>query len=257
MPSDQLNDQELQFKKRARRRLVGAIALVLLMVTVLPMLLDDRAAKAPQQEISITIPSQDGAEFTSKVVPVPPQAPLQETPAVSPSPIPAQPEVVTVPVKPEPPKLNSPVKAETPSDPKPVTNQSVTVESSEANKSVQNKTLESKPLTKAEPAQPIKIEPKQQLATVPVEAKPVKDVKPASANTFSVQIGVFSDAENVKKLQQQISDKGYKSYTEKLQTPKGEKIRLRAGPFKTREDATIAATKIKESGLAGMVVSNK
>ena len=38
MAAEQSNEQEIQFKKRARRRLVGAIALVLLMVAVLPML---------------------------------------------------------------------------------------------------------------------------------------------------------------------------------------------------------------------------
>src|SRR6476659_5812069 len=83
MPPDQLNEQEIQFKKRARRRLVGAVALVLLMITVLPMVLDDRAGKTPQQEIAITIPSQDGAEFTSKIVPVAPETPLPASPATA------------------------------------------------------------------------------------------------------------------------------------------------------------------------------
>lgn len=69
MASDQSSDQELQFKKRARRRLVGAIALVLLMVTILPMVLDDRHGKTPPNEIAINIPSQDGPEFASKVAP--------------------------------------------------------------------------------------------------------------------------------------------------------------------------------------------
>lgn len=41
MQKDQV-DQGLSFKKRARRRLVGAIALVLLMVIILPMVLEDR-----------------------------------------------------------------------------------------------------------------------------------------------------------------------------------------------------------------------
>ena len=52
-------DQELEFKKRARRRLVGAIALVLLMIIVLPMILQDRTAQAPKQDVVVSIPSQD------------------------------------------------------------------------------------------------------------------------------------------------------------------------------------------------------
>ena len=54
MPPVLANDQELALKKRARRRLVGAVALVLLMVIVLPMILKDRAALAPQEAIKIT-----------------------------------------------------------------------------------------------------------------------------------------------------------------------------------------------------------
>src|SRR5690606_13792625 len=69
----QLDEQEIQFKKRARRRLVGAIALVLLMVTILPMVLDDKSANLSQQEITISIPSQDGDDFTSDITPYIPE----------------------------------------------------------------------------------------------------------------------------------------------------------------------------------------
>lgn len=79
MATEKLSEQEIQFRKRARRRLVGAIALVLLMVTVLPMVLDDREAQAPQPEIAVNIPSQDSGDFASRIVPVDPAA---EKPAV-------------------------------------------------------------------------------------------------------------------------------------------------------------------------------
>jgi DedD protein len=50
-----ISDEELQLKKRARRRLVGAVALVLLIVVVLPMILDSEP-KPLNQDIAITIP---------------------------------------------------------------------------------------------------------------------------------------------------------------------------------------------------------
>jgi DedD protein len=50
-----ISDEELQLKKRARRRLVGAIALVLLVVVFLPMFLDSEP-KPLSQDIAITIP---------------------------------------------------------------------------------------------------------------------------------------------------------------------------------------------------------
>jgi DedD protein len=50
-----ISDEELQLKKRARRRLVGAVALVLLIVVFLPMILDSEP-KPLNEDIAITIP---------------------------------------------------------------------------------------------------------------------------------------------------------------------------------------------------------
>src|SRR3954466_1787526 len=50
-----IRDEELHLKKRARRRLVGAIALVLLIVVFLPMVLDSEP-KPLNQDIAINIP---------------------------------------------------------------------------------------------------------------------------------------------------------------------------------------------------------
>lgn len=74
MQKDQ-SQVELQLKKQARRRLVGAIALVLLMIIFLPMLLKDRAASGQKEKITITLPSDAAApkvapsDFDSNIVP--------------------------------------------------------------------------------------------------------------------------------------------------------------------------------------------
>ncbi|HYN27467.1 MAG TPA: SPOR domain-containing protein [Burkholderiales bacterium] len=60
-----IGDEELQLKKRARRRLVGAIALVLLVVVFLPMFLDSEP-KPLNQDIAITIPPLPGADSRSQ-----------------------------------------------------------------------------------------------------------------------------------------------------------------------------------------------
>ena len=111
-----ISDEELQLKKRARRRLVGAIALVLLVVVFLPMFLDSEP-KPLNQDIAITIPplprpdssSQPATTAPAGVVPsspvipsarietVPPirpepaTAPKAETPKPEPKPAPVQP----------------------------------------------------------------------------------------------------------------------------------------------------------------------
>lgn len=206
MPPNQLSDQELQFKKQARRRLVGAIALVLLMVTILPMILDDRASDAPQQDIEITIPGQENSDFTSKIVPLDPE----ET---------SDTQVALMPEEANPVQKAEPARTE----PLP------------------------KPSINAEPE--AKSAPAEQKAAEP---QPVK----AEQGPFYVQIGVYSDAGNVKKLQDQLKTQGYESFVEKIETSKGEKIRLRAGPFSSRLQAEGALAKIKDSGLTGMVVKN-
>jgi DedD protein len=56
--SQPIDYQELEFKKRARRRLVGSIALVLLMIVVLPMILKDKHPEPINQDLVISIPSE-------------------------------------------------------------------------------------------------------------------------------------------------------------------------------------------------------
>jgi len=129
MQKDQ-SDQELLFKKRARRRLVGAIALVLLMVILLPMLLKDRAANGPQEKITISLPNEvsttvtpnpapTSAEFDSNIVP---SEPPKQNEAAQPETATADTADATIdaeapgntelkePVKPEPAKIEQPKK---------------------------------------------------------------------------------------------------------------------------------------------------
>jgi DedD protein len=53
-----VSEQDLLLRKRARRRLVGAIALVIMAIVILPMVLD-RAPKPEGQDIEIIIPSEN------------------------------------------------------------------------------------------------------------------------------------------------------------------------------------------------------
>ena len=75
-------------KRRARRRLVGAIALVVLAVVVLPIILDQKPRPGPQ-ELTVQIPSQDASPFKTRTLPA-----LQTPPAAAPKsePPPAVPE---------------------------------------------------------------------------------------------------------------------------------------------------------------------
>lgn len=65
-----ISSEELQLKKRARRRLVGAIALVLFVIVFLPMMLDNEPRQM-SQDIAINIPSLAQQESPEPVSPEP------------------------------------------------------------------------------------------------------------------------------------------------------------------------------------------
>ena len=231
MPPELPNDQELSLKKRARRRLVGAIALVLLMVIVLPMILQDRSALAPQAPIKITMPDVPSPTVAANVV-----SQSEVLPSDS-AQVPEIPAVVEEAGTPN-------VMLDKPSD---VAKES-TVKNDESKKV----------LAKTE----VKPEVKDVATKSPEVALDEPKIEPTKApsknsDSFSIQIGVYSDAANVKQLQNKLKALGYVSYTEKMTTDKGEKIRLRAGRYNSRQAASEALVKLQKDGLSGIVISHE
>lgn len=221
MQKDSAADIELNLKKKARRRLVGAIAMVILMVILLPILLKDRTAAVSQDDVKISIQHEETAaaetfapaaptDFDSNVVPDE-KTPLEKAPEIS------------------APQVKQAEPASAPAAAKPEV--------------VQDDPEAAKPQAPAKPTKPTEV-PKGNAA---------KDN--AAKGQFFVQIGVFSEMANVKQLQSKLTSLGYQSKIEKISTPKGEKIRLRSQVFDSRNEAAIALQNIKEAGLTGMVVS--
>ena len=231
MATDKVNEQEIQFRKRARRRLVGAVVLVLLMVTVLPMILDEHEPKAPQPEIAISIPSQNDTEFTSKVVPEMPSTPA--APAAEPT---QAPPGVSGSATVNPAKSKLAIKPATSSG----QSETAALPGAKVPKLVTEKNLNSEAKTSA-------------AATQAASA----DQIPTGSGAYVVQIGVYSDAAKVKQIQAKLVTQGLQSYTERLATPKGMKIRLRVGPYASRAQAEQSRDAIKVAGLDAIVVSSK
>lgn len=252
MPPDLHNDQELILKKRARRRLIGAIALVLLMVIILPRILQDRATLAPQETVKITMPEVNAKKpvevMSANVIAIEPQADntltLQEDSAA------ANEAIVT----------ETPVVSKAVNETKADSNKKLSdTKNNQEDKKVEKiadlksaddikrdaKTSVSKPV-ESKLHEPKVVNPK------PVETKPQQKID----GSFTIQIGVFSDIANVKQLQAKLKQAGLTSHTEAITTPKGEKIRLKAGSFSSRQDAAYALTKLQAADLTGMVISN-
>ena len=93
-----VSEEQLQLRKRARRRLIGAIALGTIVAVFLPMVLDHEP-KLGNQDINIQIPPLDAGTFTSKIVPIIPGAPDAKSAATVAPGVPARAET---PAKTEP-----------------------------------------------------------------------------------------------------------------------------------------------------------
>jgi DedD protein len=213
-----ISDEELQLKVRARHRLIGAITLVVAMIVVIPMVFDSTPRKE-KSEISIQIPAPDNP---------PPFNPKFESSSKAEKP------VIRAPVDVRPPSAGQP-----------------------ANSVAKSATDLVMPLLPpaAVTEQPVSVE-KNSTAGQPEEAGPATEVataKPARADKFVVQLGVFANPDNAKQVEEKLKENDIHYYTEVLKSPAGA-VRVRAGPFDSRGDAEEARTKLKLAGLSGGVV---
>ncbi len=95
-----LMDDEDSLKRRARRRLIGAVALATVIVVVLPMLLDSEP-KSMGRDIEIRIPDKDKvAEFVPNIsMPPAPDTPQTALVEAAPAPVAAS-QVLAAPIPP-------------------------------------------------------------------------------------------------------------------------------------------------------------
>jgi DedD protein len=82
-----------------------------------------------------------------------------------------------------------------------------------------------------------------------------KPPAPSEAGRFVVQVGAFADAGAARETRLKVEKLGLKTYTQVASTSAGERIRVRVGPFATREEADKALAKAKAAGLAAVVLT--
>ena len=183
-------DEALDLKRRARRRLVGAIALVLFLVIVPPLVMD-LEPKSINTTLQVEIPPQSSAPL-----------PLPNLPA-----------------KPVPEESTDPAKALSEPGPSPATTES--------------------------DAKRVDAETKRAEAILNQEG------------TYIVALATLSKKENVRQLQNKLTQIGIKSYTEPVKTATGDQTRVRAGPFSSKEAAEKARSKLQQMGYKPGAVSAK
>ena len=171
-------DDELNLRRKARRRLIGAVALTLAVVVILPMVLDS-APKSTGKDIDLSIPAPDKVgEFVPRVAvsEVAVTLPLAGSAVVS-SPAPLAAPAIATPVQ-------------VPDAAKPIVAPSQQAVPSKAPSP--HKPSESQKSTETSSAD-----------------------KPVSAEGYVVQVGAFSNPDTAKQELKKLKKWGFKAYTEK------------------------------------------
>jgi DedD protein len=250
-PAD-INVDEL--RRRARRRLVGAIVLALGAAVIVPMLLESDP-KPLGDDVAVKIPPVDDGKFVNrltepaKIEPAPAKsepapkdsqkdsAPPADTPATRKSVADAEKAVIAPPAK--TPKYDTTLPAEknaAPAAPSPAPAPAKAPEPAPT-------PAESKPApaeSKAAPAAPMETTAPSSAATPPREG-------------YAVQLAAYADDKGANALANRLKRSGYPAYTEPLKTSRGTLWRVRVGPYPSRDAATGVRDKLKAEGQSGIV----
>jgi len=218
------NEQDLLLRKRARRRLVGSVVLVIIAIIVLPMILE-RAPKQEGKEIEIIIPSENLPDESSAVVA--PEASVPDT-------VPAS--------------INA------------TTGSGILGTESNTSKEViaeAGQITEKKSDSLIKPVQKKKEQADRVVGSKGGSENIHKDKKPnVTIEKFVVQLGAFSDSTKAKHQQRSLTSNGIKKvYTETIRNKNTEVTRVRIGPFSTRDAAEKEQKKLGKLGVNGVVMS--
>lgn len=221
----QLTDDELNLKRKARRRLIGAVALTLAVVVILPMVLDSEP-KSTGQDIDLRIPAPDKVgEFVpgvaaSEVAAASPFAAsaVQASSAVSAAPVLMQPE------------LAKPTVAPT------------------AVSAGKVATIAAKPEAPAKTQSDAQKPTEAKAADKPVKAQAAKV---DAAESYVAQVGAYSNAETARQELVKLKKWGFKAYTEKV----GDKVRVRVGPYAQRDKAEKVRQLLEKHGLHPVITN--
>ena len=248
-------------RKRARHRLMGSVVLVLGAVVGLPLLFDSQP-RPVAIDTPIVIPDRNQVPpLTSTVGIARPDIGMQQM-AVTTDAAPADPaatgksavantagldpneEVVAKDskpaVKPETkPEVKSEVKSEAKLDVKP---EAKTEAKADAK-------LEAKPDSKTEAKVDTKDAAKAKALLdgkeAPKSGEPVRSI---------VQVGAYADLAKAREARAKLESAGFKTYTQEVDTKDGKRIRVRVGPFATKEEADKPAEKIRKLNLQTSVL---
>ncbi|NYT86083.1 SPOR domain-containing protein [Pollutimonas harenae] len=247
--------QANELRGRARRRLIGALALVLAAVIVVPMLFD---SSVPEDEISTPVvvpaivpPSTDSNVALAPVAPDPatngtqtpePDAAAQDSSSgTAQQPVPADPQPESVEAEP------TPEPAE-PVQPKPV------------EKPEPEPEPEPKPAPKPEPKPSTERTDDGSVAIALLEGRSPAPASTATSDkgNFILQIAAYTTEQDANIRRDRLVSAGVtNAYVEKASPGGKPTYRLRVGPFPTRDAAQAAQARLRALGYDNGFISTK
>lgn len=249
-------------RRRARHRLMGSVILVLGAVVGLPLLFDSHP-RPVAIDTPIVIPDRNQAAPLSPPVAGKSASSKDRPTSIGPdqtAPQPVKTDVANVAALDANEELvnkegKSEVKTETKSEQKSDAKSEPKTDLKAESKA------ESKADAKTDKKQEIKSDAKDGVKDTSKEAAKAKalldgkDVsKPSDAVRSVVQVGAFADAAKAKEARSKLEQAGIKTYTQEIETKEGKRIRVRVGPFASKEEADKAAEKIRKLNLPTTVL---
>jgi DedD protein len=253
--ADQIVDE---MRRKARRRLVGAIILALAAAIILPMLLE-KEPRPLGDDVSVKIPPVDESKFINKLTgksteskalpkaderPDAKAAPGKTEPrseATAPSSSGAAPESAAAKksAAEAPEHVTPPAKSSPKGD----------ADAASAATPAQAKT-DAKPA--AASAGTPGAEEKSATASA-AAAQSASAAAPAKAEGFVVQLAAFADDKGANSLANKLKKSGYAAFVEPVHTSRGTLWRVRVGGYGSKPEADAARAKLKGEGYSGIV----
>jgi DedD protein len=235
-------------RRRARQRLIGASALVLLGVIGFPLLFDSQP-RPIAVDIPISIPDKN--KTAPLAAPASPAAPKASAPATA-KPAAQAPSAKVA-------DAASLAEKEEILKPNPApTRENNAQAATETIAKTATKT-EAKPTPKPEPKPEAKPEAKPTAkAEDAAKAKSLlegQNLAAAQQGRFIVQVGAFADVEKARETRLKVERAGLKTYTQVVETSEGKRIRVRVGPFANKAEADKAASTIKGLDLPASILT--
>lgn len=219
-------------RRRARHRLIGASVLVLVGVVGFSLLFDTQP-RPISVDIPIEIPTRAAVPPTpvapapAAVVSAPPQAPVRAQDVLD-----EREEVVS----------EQPASAPTPAPAASQPTAGASAAKTPAGGALRpDDGARAQALLEGQSSAPQRPAPAPSTAAVPAR--------------LVVQVGAFADNARAQEVRRRLESAGLKTYTHVAETPEGRRIRVRVGPFDSRQEAERAADRVKALKLPARILT--